>query len=130
MRKNMSKYDKLTEEQEKAKHNAENKLAEQNKGNKEIIDPEFQKSKSITHNGIKFALGEKGEYKGHPYSAAFKIRTKNVQFDKEFNNYKVGIPYLSLAAFLTWLKQPENMDYFSSQVKLEKEAVAGISDSF
>jgi hypothetical protein len=94
------------------------------------VDPEFTRAKSMTHNNVKFALGEKGEFKGHAYPAAFKIRTKEVRFDKEFNNYKVNIPYLTLAAFLTWLKKGENMAFFSAQVRLEKDLVLGISDSF
>jgi hypothetical protein len=142
-------YKKLSDEEQKEKNNADNILAaeqamlaaqeegaaktqkvNEQKAIGEIVDPEFTRAKSMTHNNVKFALGEKGEFKGHAYPAAFKIRTKEVRFDKEFNNYKVNIPYLTLAAFLTWLKKGENMAFFSAQVRLEKDLVLGISDSF
>lgn len=145
----MANYKKLTDEEQREKNNADNILAaeeavkiadaaeaekrkklNEQKAIGEIVDPEFSRAKSITHNNVKFALGEKGEFKGHAYPAAFKIRTKEVRFDKEFNNYKVNIPYLTLAAFLTWLKKEENMAVFSAQVRIEKDLVLGISDSF
>lgn len=92
----------------------------------EKADIEFTKDPSITHNGIKFALGTEGSFKGNPYEAACKFRTKNVVFDKDFGNYKVKIPYLTMAQFIAWLREPENLKKFNEQVELEKQKVIGV----
>ncbi len=106
----------MVNDEKKANEGARTPQNRSNPRDRQIAISESDKQnfdKSFTDNGTKISLGTEGEYLGNHYSAAVKIRTNNVKYDKENRNYRVDLSYSTVARFIAWLKKDENKAAFN-----------------
>ncbi|MCZ7401659.1 MAG: hypothetical protein O8C61_05505 [Candidatus Methanoperedens sp.] len=146
----MVNFKKLSDEEERAKHNAENLLAvEKNKissgtggSNNPPLIPgrvlpleDLDRKYSFNDVKTKITLRREGERsfldvkskQKVEYGALNGVVIKGpAKFNEMDKSYSMDIPVLVMARFLEWLDLPENCDYFNSILDAEIVKNTGI----